>query len=71
LSHVPYRLPRRGVGVLLSDKILPQAPVIVGVSFWLAATTLMSLLILPRMKGAVVGYQWALRMHGSGGPDED
>ena len=60
-----------GVGVLLSDNILPRAPVIVLVSFWLVATALMSLLILPRMKGAVVGYQWALRMHGFGGPSEE
>ena len=60
-----------GVGVLLSDNILPQAPLIVAVSFWLVATALMSLLILPRMKGAVVGYQWALRMHGFGGPSEE
>ena len=60
-----------GAGVLLSDSILPEAPVIVTVSFWLAATALMSLLILPRMKGAVVGYQWALRMHGFGSPNEE
>jgi uncharacterized protein (DUF983 family) len=58
-----------GAGVLLSDNILPQAPLIVTISFWLVATALMSLLILPRMKGAVVGYQWALRMHGFSGPD--
>jgi uncharacterized protein (DUF983 family) len=60
-----------GVGVLLSDNILPKAPLVVLVLFWLAATALMSLLILPRMKGAVVGYQWALRMHGFGGPNEE
>jgi uncharacterized protein (DUF983 family) len=60
-----------GAGALLSDNILPQAPLIVIVSFWLAATALMCLLILPRMKGAVVGYQWALRMHGFGSPSEE
>jgi hypothetical protein len=27
-------------------------------------TVVASLLILPRVKGAVVGFQWALRMHG-------
>ena len=31
---------------------------------WLIVTAGLSLLILPRIKGAVVGYQWALRMHG-------
>jgi uncharacterized protein (DUF983 family) len=60
-----------GAGILLSDNILPQAPLVVTVSFWLAATALMSLLILPRMKGVVVGYQWALRMHGFGSLAED
>jgi uncharacterized protein (DUF983 family) len=57
-----------GAGVLFSDEILPNAPLIIAISFWLAATALMSILILPRMKGAVVGYQWALRMHGFGSP---
>jgi uncharacterized protein (DUF983 family) len=60
-----------GAGVLLSDNILPEAPLIVAVSFWLAATALLSLLILPRMKGAVVGYQWALRIHGFASPAEE
>ena len=60
-----------GAGVLLSDEVLPNAPLIIAISFWLAATALMSILILPRMKGAVVGYQWALRMHGFGSPDEE
>jgi len=57
-----------GAGVLLSDSILPQAQLIATVLFWLAVTALMSLMILPRMKGAVVGYQWALRMHGFASP---
>ena len=60
-----------GAGVLFSDEILPNAPLIIAISFWLAATALMSILILPRMKGAVVGYQWALRMHGFGNPGEE
>jgi uncharacterized protein (DUF983 family) len=37
---------------------------------WLPLTLLLSLLLLPRVKGALVGLQWALRMHGfSGVPD--
>lgn len=59
-----------GAGVLFTDNILPQAPLIVVDSFWVAAAGLVSLLILPRMKGAVVGYQWALRMQGFGSPGE-
>jgi uncharacterized protein (DUF983 family) len=39
-------------------------------AIWVPVTLLMSLLVLPRVKGALVGLQWALRMHGFGGtPD--
>jgi uncharacterized protein (DUF983 family) len=31
---------------------------------WLPLTLLMSLWLLPRVKGTLVGLQWALRMHG-------
>ncbi|MEM8869942.1 MAG: DUF983 domain-containing protein [Pseudomonadota bacterium] len=33
------------------------------------AFTLLSLYLLPRIKGAFVGFQWARRMHGFGGSD--
>jgi uncharacterized protein (DUF983 family) len=33
-------------------------------AIWLPSTLLLSLLLLPRIKGALVGFQWALRMHG-------
>lgn len=37
---------------------------------WLPLTLTLSLLILPRVKGALIGLQWAYRMHGFGdGPD--
>jgi hypothetical protein len=35
-------------------------PLIIGLSLWL----------LPRVKGALVGLQWALRMHGFGDRDD-
>jgi uncharacterized protein (DUF983 family) len=39
-------------------------------AIWLPLTVLLCVLILPRVKGALVGLQWALRMHGFGGtPD--
>ena len=39
---------------------------------WLPLTLILSLWLLPRVKGALVGLQWALRMHGFGGlSDED
>jgi uncharacterized protein (DUF983 family) len=31
---------------------------------WLPLTLLMTLWLLPRVKGAIIGLQWALRMHG-------
>ena len=37
---------------------------------WLPLMLIVSLWLLPRVKGALVGLQWALRMHGFGGPDE-
>jgi Protein of unknown function (DUF983) len=36
---------------------------------WVPLTIGLSLWFLPRIKGALVGLQWALKMHGFGGPD--
>ncbi|MDF1607091.1 DUF983 domain-containing protein [Hoeflea sp. YIM 152468] len=38
---------------------------------WIPISIVLCLSILPPLKGAVIGLQWALRMHGFGGePDE-
>jgi uncharacterized protein (DUF983 family) len=58
-----------GVGVLWSDSAWPEASLTAIILFWLTVTVVVSLLILPRMKGAVVGQQWALCMHGFGGDE--
>jgi len=34
--------------------------------FWPLLAAGLSLALLPRVKGALIGYQWALRMHGFG-----
>ena len=53
--------------ILSAEAFWPEAP------FWLEATGfclaagLLSLVLLPRVKGALVGWQWSLRMHGFGG----
>lgn len=53
--------------ILSAEAFWPDSP------FWLEATGfcvaagLLSLVLLPRVKGALVGLQWALRMHGFGG----
>jgi len=56
-----------GGGVLLTDNGWPHMSALVSALFWLAVTMVVSLLLLPRMKGAVVGQQWAMFMHGFGG----
>lgn len=38
-------------------------------ALWLPLTAATALLLLPRIKGALVGLQWAYRMHGFGGGD--
>lgn len=39
----------------------------VHLAIWAPALIGLSLFLLPRIKGALVGLQWALRMHGFGG----
>lgn len=38
----------------------------VHMAIWMPLLIIMSLWLLPRVKGALVGLQWALRMHGFG-----
>ena len=38
----------------------------VQLAIWMPMTVLLSLWLLPRVKGALIGYQWANRMHGFG-----
>lgn len=56
-------------GVLSLEKAL--APSLwVHLALWLPLTLALSLWLLPMVKGALIGLQWALRMHGFGrGPD--
>jgi uncharacterized protein (DUF983 family) len=53
-------------GVLALERAL-HPPLWVHAAVWLPLTLLACLLLLPRIKGAIVGLQWALRMHGFGG----
>lgn len=57
-------------GILIAERLYAP-PTWVHLAIWLPMTVLLSLWLLPRVKGALVGLQWALRMHGfSGKPDE-
>jgi uncharacterized protein (DUF983 family) len=40
-------------------------------AIWFPVTIAMCLALLPPIKGAIVGLQWANFMHGFGNPDED
>jgi len=58
------------VGALLSLEQAYAPPTWVQLSIWLPTAVILSLWLLPRIKGALIGLQWANRMHGFGtGPD--
>jgi uncharacterized protein (DUF983 family) len=57
-------------GILVTEKMF-SPPVWVELAIWLPLTALLSLWLLPRIKATLIGYQWALRMHGFGNPSFD
>ena len=60
------------VGLLMSTDMEGAWPLWVHMVIWPALTLFLSLAMLQPVKGAVVGLQWALRMHGfSNAPDGD
>ena len=60
------------VGLLMSTDMEGLWPLWVHMVIWPLLTLILSLGLLQPVKGAVVGLQWALRMHGfSGTPDGD
>jgi len=53
------------VGLLLSAEWISSAvPLWLQLAGWCALALGLSLVLLPRVKGALVALQWALRMHG-------
>lgn len=55
------------VSALLSVEVAYHPAVWVHMALWLPLTIVLSLALLPPVKGALIGLQWALRMHGFGG----
>jgi uncharacterized protein (DUF983 family) len=53
-------------GILAAEDLWPDLPVLLGSILWALLAVALSLVLLPRVKGALVGYQWAMRMHGFG-----
>lgn len=54
-------------GIMATEFVAPDTPFWVPALVWSAAAVVASLWLLPRVKGALVGLQWANRMHGFGG----
>lgn len=52
------------VPLVLTVEVALRPPLWVHMALWVPATLVLALLLLPRVKGAIVGLQWALRMHG-------
>ena len=59
------------VSLVMMTELAYGPPLWLHFSIWLPLTAALSLALLPVVKGAIVGLQWALRMHGFGGPDAD
>ncbi len=58
-------------GIIAAEELWPDSPVLLGSIVWTLLAGAVSLVMLPRVKGALVGYQWAMRMHGFGEPDKE
>ena len=54
------------IGLLLAVETRYHPALWVHALLWGPATLLLSLWLLPRIKGALIGLQWAQRMHGFG-----
>ncbi len=56
--------------LLMTVEVAYGPPLWLHLLIWLPLTVILSLMILPRVKGAIVGLQWAHKMHGFGGEDD-
>lgn len=59
------------VTLLLWVELAYKPELWVHLALWLPLTIVLSLALLPPVKGALIGLQWALRMHGFGGATDD
>jgi uncharacterized protein (DUF983 family) len=53
---------------MLALETFGDAPVWLQMLVWPTLTLFLALLLLQPVKGAIIGLQWALRMHGFGAP---
>ena len=59
------------VSLVLIVEMAYRPPLWVHMALWLPLTVILALLILPPVKGALIGLQWALLMHGFDPDAED
>ncbi len=61
--------------MLLTETYWPDAPIWLHAMIWPTLALILSLWFLPILKGGLIAYQWALRMHGFDGrqasPDQN
>ena len=55
-----------GAGMLWVEHQNDALPIWIHATVWPILTVLLSFYFLPRIKGGLIGLQWALRMHGFG-----
>jgi uncharacterized protein (DUF983 family) len=53
-----------GAAMLTVEEIASDLPIWLHAIIWPSLTLILSLILLPMIKGALIDYQWALRMHG-------
>nr|WP_316653610.1 DUF983 domain-containing protein [uncultured Gellertiella sp.] len=58
-------------GYMMTDTVFTSWSMWTHLAIWAPITLLSSLLLIQPVKGGVIGLQWALRMHGFGGPDNE
>jgi uncharacterized protein (DUF983 family) len=54
------------IAAVLAVEVAYHPAIWIHLALWLPLTVILSLVLLPIVKGAVVGMQWANRMHGFG-----
>jgi uncharacterized protein (DUF983 family) len=52
------------VGLVLAVEMAYRPPLWVHAALWLPLTVILTLVVLPSVKGALIALQWALLMHG-------
>ncbi|MGI9380116.1 MAG: DUF983 domain-containing protein [Methyloligellaceae bacterium] len=58
------------VSLVLAVEVAFQPSYLIHALLWFPLSLLLSLIFLPISKGAIVGWQWALYMHGFGGTED-